>query len=72
MKNQPKIPKIGKSKIEIFQKIFGQNFDFSIFSKNRFFEIFIENPMKILIFDGIFGFEICPISNRPPAKIFER
>ena len=36
-----------------FPKIFNENFwffDFSIFRKFRFFQIFIENPMKILIF----------------------
>ena len=45
-------------KIQNFIENFSENLDFSIFwffRKFRFFEIFIENPMKILIFRGISG-----------------
>ena len=50
MKNQPKKSKIEKSEIEIFQKMFHEKLDFSIFPQNVFFEFFIENPMKNMIF----------------------
>ena len=69
MKNQPKKSKIEKSEIEIFLKIFDEKSIFRFFRKFRFFEIFIENPMEILIFREIFGVKNLQLQNDLQPKL---